>query len=171
MTIASVLTSAKPLPAHLAQRTVASAAILVAGMFAFSALAATQSFTNPGQATYPVPAGTTLLKVTVAGGGGGGGGSDAGGTGGAGGAARKLSATLAVQGGETADVFVGAGGAHGVRQQSATPPTPGTTPPTPGTTTVGSGQGGAGGAAGAVGGGQYSGSGGSGGGASVVSQK
>lgn len=158
---ASVSASKNSSPLRPSLRAIASASALLVGLYGSTAWSATQSFSAPGQATYAVPAGTTLLKITVASGGGGGGGADAGGTGGAGGAGRQLSATLAVQGGESADVFVGAGGAPGVRQFSDKSPTP-----TPGNPSVGSGQGGAGGAAGAVGGGQYSGSGGSGGGAS-----
>ncbi len=77
---------------------------------ATSAQAQTASFSTPGSHTYSVPAGMKSLQVVVKSGGGGAGGwDDAHGGDGAPGA--QVTATIAVQGGETVQIVVGGGGA------------------------------------------------------------
>lgn len=81
-----------------------------------------QNFTTPGTYTFTVPYGISSLSVNVigAGGGGGGGGYNCGdgGAGAGGGSGGHQSVNLTVVGGQTYTVTVGAGGLHGVNNQT-----------------------------------------------------
>lgn len=82
--------------------------LLWLGLLAMPAMAQS-SFSSPGTHIYTVPPGTGALQVVVQGAGGGGGGMDDGPAGnGAPGA--RVSASIAVQGGETVHIHVGEGG-------------------------------------------------------------
>jgi hypothetical protein len=74
-----------------------------------------QIYNTQGADNFVVPSGVTSITVRMWSGGGGGGAGGSGGVGGAGGGSGYVSADLAVTPGETLSIYVGGGGAQGVR--------------------------------------------------------
>ena len=158
----------KPVPPSHVSRISRIASFITFCSIASAAIAATQTFSSDG--TYLVPVGTSLLQVNVLGAGGGGGGADTG-QGGNGGAGGGVTATMSVEGGKSATITVGAGGAQGALTYGPNNSGPNgdkSVSNSGGKGGVGAGAGGAGGDASTPTKSDYSGSGGGGGAASAL---